>query len=57
VLVFIRIHVSDKVSIVSRRAGETSATLWESTGEGSYTLTETESRVPGREITLHLKAA
>jgi len=47
--------VSDKVSIVSRRAGETSATLWESTGEGSYTLRETEKSSPGTEITLHLK--
>src|SRR5882757_139439 len=47
--------VSDRVSIVSRRAGETSATLWESTGEGSFMLSEAEKASCGTEIKLHLK--
>ena len=47
--------VSDKVSIVTRRAGETSATRWESTGDGSYTLVETEKASYGTDITLYLK--
>ena len=47
--------VADKVSIVTRRAGQTEATRWESTGDGNYTLTETETAGCGTEITLHLK--
>jgi molecular chaperone HtpG len=47
--------VSDKVTIVTRRAGETSATQWESTGDGSYTLAEAERSGCGTDITLHLK--
>src|SRR5262249_48490037 len=31
--------VADKVNIVTRRAGQTDATRWESTGDGTYTLT------------------
>lgn len=48
--------VADKVTIVTRRAGESEATRWESTGEGSYTVTEAEKASCGTEITLHLKA-
>lgn len=47
--------VADKVSIVTRRAGETEATRWESVGDGSYTLTEAEKTGCGTDITLHLK--
>jgi molecular chaperone HtpG len=47
--------VADKVSIVTRRAGEADATRWESTGDGNYTLTEAEKADCGTEITLHLK--
>ena len=32
--------VADKVTLVTRRAGEAKATVWESTGDGSYTLAE-----------------
>ncbi len=32
--------VADQVSLVTRRAGEDTATLWESTGEGQYDLSE-----------------
>jgi molecular chaperone HtpG len=47
--------VAEKVTIVTRRAGETSATRWESTGEGAYTLQEAEKASCGTDITLHLK--
>jgi molecular chaperone HtpG len=47
--------VADKVSIVTLRAGQTEASRWESTGDGSYTLTETEKASCGTEISLHLK--
>ena len=47
--------VADKVSIVTRRAGETGATRWESSGDGRYTLAEGEKASCGTEITLHLK--
>jgi molecular chaperone HtpG len=47
--------VADKVSIVTRRAGQTEATRWESTGDGNYTLTEAEKADGGTEITLYLK--
>jgi molecular chaperone HtpG len=47
--------VADKVSIVTRRAGQTDATRWESTGDGSYTLSETTKAGCGTEIILHLK--
>ncbi len=46
--------VADKVSIVTRRAGETTATRWESTGDGSYTLAEAERAGCGTDIILHL---
>lgn len=48
--------VADKVTLLTRRAGETGATLWESTGDGTYTLTEAERPFPGTTVTLHLKA-
>src|ERR1041384_2237932 len=47
--------VADKVRIVTRRAGQTESSCWESTGGGSYTLTETEKAGCGTEITLYLK--
>jgi molecular chaperone HtpG len=47
--------VADKVSIITRRAGETSASLWESSNDGSYTLTEAERPACGTDIVLHLK--
>ncbi|MBZ5508874.1 MAG: molecular chaperone HtpG [Acidobacteriia bacterium] len=47
--------VADKVTIITRRAGETSATQWESAGDGSYTLAEAERSGCGTDITLHLK--
>jgi molecular chaperone HtpG len=49
--------VADKVSLVTRRAGEDTATTWESTGDGKYTLGEGTREVPGTTVTLHLKPA
>ena len=47
--------VADKVVLITRRAGEKSATLWESTGDGHYTLSECERATHGASVTLHLK--
>jgi molecular chaperone HtpG len=47
--------VADKVTIITRRAGETTATQWESAGDGSYTLAEAEKASSGTDIILHLK--
>ena len=47
--------VADKVTIVTRRAGEATATQWESAGDGSYTLAEAEKASCGTDIILHLK--
>jgi molecular chaperone HtpG len=47
--------VSERVVIVTRRAGETTATRWESVGDGAYTLTDTEKLSTGTDITLYLK--
>jgi molecular chaperone HtpG len=47
--------VADKVTIVTRRAGEATATQWESAGDGSYTLAEAEKPSCGTDIILRLK--
>src|SRR5262249_21256997 len=47
--------VADRVTLVTRRAGESSATRWESSGDGNYTVAEAEKATCGTEITLHLK--
>ena len=49
--------VSDRVMIVTRRAGEETATQWESTGDGTYTIAPGERDKCGTDITLHLKKA
>ena len=49
--------VADKVTLTTRRAGEEGATLWESTGDGYYTLGEASRDGRGTSITLHLKPA
>lgn len=49
--------VADKVTLVTRRAGERNATVWESTGDGAYTLADGERETPGTTVTLHLKPA
>lgn len=47
--------VADKVTLVTRRAGETTGTRWESTGEGFYTIEPVEDAPQGTAVTLHLK--
>jgi molecular chaperone HtpG len=47
--------VADKVSLLTRRAGEDKATLWESKGDGEYTISEGDKFRRGTSITLHLK--
>ena len=48
--------VADKVTVVSRKAGEESGAKWESTGADGYTLAPCETAEVGTAITLHLKA-
>ncbi len=47
--------VADKVTLITRKAGSEEATLWESTGEGEYTLETVEKAGRGTDIILHLK--
>ncbi len=48
--------VADRIELVTRRAGEATATHWESSGDGSYTIEEAERASSGTTVTLHLKA-
>ncbi|WP_025735027.1 molecular chaperone HtpG [Mycobacterium genavense] len=47
--------VADKVELLTRKAGESQATRWESTGEGTYTIESVEDAPQGTAVTLHLK--
>ena len=47
--------VADEVTLLTRRAGEKQATMWESAGDGAYTLAEGERDQAGTTVTLHLK--
>lgn len=47
--------VADKVELVTRRAGESGATRWESSGDGAYLLSPAERATAGTTVTLHLK--
>ena len=49
--------VADKVTVKTRRAGLSAeqGVIWESTGEGSYTLETVERAERGTEITLHIR--
>jgi molecular chaperone HtpG len=49
--------VADRISLVTRRAGEREATRWESSGDGQFTLSSDSSPARGTSITLHLKPA
>lgn len=46
--------VADKVEVLTRRAGEDKAWLWESDGKGTYTIDETDRASCGTDITLHI---
>jgi molecular chaperone HtpG len=48
--------VSDRVEVLSRRAGEDQAWRWTSDGKGEFTVAEAEKPSRGTAITLHLKA-
>jgi molecular chaperone HtpG len=47
--------VADKVSLLTRKAGESEATRWESSGEGTYTIESVDEAPQGTSVTLHLK--
>jgi molecular chaperone HtpG len=47
--------VADKVTVISRKVGETVANKWESGGADGYTVTQCERENAGTEIILHLK--
>lgn len=48
--------VADRVELLTRKAGESAATRWESAGTGTYTIESIETAVPqGTAVTLHLK--
>jgi molecular chaperone HtpG len=47
--------VADKVELLTRKAGESDATRWESSGEGTYTIESVDNAPQGTSVTLHLK--
>ena len=47
--------VADKVTVVSKKRGESEAFAWESDGIGSYTVSDAERDTYGTTITLHLR--
>ncbi len=48
--------VAEKITVLTRRAGEATATRWESEGAGEYTVETAERSGRGTDITLHLRA-
>ncbi|CAA0120895.1 Chaperone protein HtpG [Mycolicibacterium vanbaalenii] len=48
---------ADKVELLTRKAGESAATRWESSGEGTYTIASVDDAPQGTAVTLHLKPA
>ncbi|MFG1916880.1 molecular chaperone HtpG [Micromonospora sp. NPDC048898] len=47
--------VADRVTLLTRKAGETGGTRWESTGEGTYSIEAVDEAPQGTTVTLHLK--
>jgi molecular chaperone HtpG len=47
--------VADKVELLTRKAGESAATKWESSGDGTYTIASVQDAPQGTSVTLHLK--
>jgi len=47
--------VADRVVMLTRRAGAHSGVRWESTGEGTYTISEAPDAPQGTSVALHLK--
>ncbi|MFC8301259.1 molecular chaperone HtpG [Micromonospora orduensis] len=49
--------VADRVTLLTRKAGETGGTRWESAGEGTYSVEAVDEAPQGTSVTLHLKPA
>lgn len=49
--------VADKVTLVTRRAGEQQGTRWEYQGEGTYAVATVDDAPQGTAVTVHLKPA
>ena len=47
--------VADKITIISKRAGEDNVIKWESTGDGTYTIDDAERESIGTSVILHMK--
>ncbi|GGX90747.1 molecular chaperone HtpG [Streptomyces minutiscleroticus] len=47
--------VADKVTLVTRKAGEDTGTRWESAGEGTYTVEDVADAPVGTAVTVHLR--
>lgn len=47
--------IADKVTLTTRRAGNTEAVRWLSSGEGDFTLEDAEKASRGTEVVLHLR--
>ncbi len=47
--------LADKVTLTTRRAGETEATQWQSSGEGEFTIESADKAERGTDVTLHLR--
>ena len=47
--------VADKVELLTHKAGESEATKWESSGDGTYTIASVGGAPQGTSVTLHLK--
>jgi molecular chaperone HtpG len=47
--------VADKVELLTHKAGDSEATKWESSGDGTYTIASIEGAPQGTSVTLHLK--
>lgn len=47
--------VADKVTLLTRRAGESEATRWTSDGDGTYTIETLDEAPQGTSVILHLK--
>ena len=48
---------ADRVTVLTRKAGEDAATRWESAGEGGFEVEETSRPTAGTDVTLQLKPA
>ncbi|MGD9619548.1 MAG: molecular chaperone HtpG [Mycolicibacterium sp.] len=47
--------VADRVELLTRKAGESAATRWESSGDGTYRIESVDDAPQGTAVTMHLK--